>query len=110
MKELNVNNSKLYEFLENIGIDNVVLPNRNLDNQFVTKHNDKYYSIKYRTGWNNTYITSWDSILDSSNYNQFTVKKDGTGASGTWGINVTGNAATATKLQTKRKLLCSELY
>ena len=26
-----------------------------------------------------------------------TVKKDGTGASGTWGISITGNAATATK-------------
>ena len=39
--------------------------------------------------------TSWDSerlILDSVNYTEYTVKKDGTGASGTWGINITGSA------------------
>ena len=34
--------------------------------------------------------------LTTSNYTSYTVKKDGTGASGTWGINITGNAATAT--------------
>ena len=39
--------------------------------------------------------TSWDSemlILDSNNYTGYTVKKDGTGASGTWGISITGSA------------------
>ena len=36
------------------------------------------------------------TILDSNNYTGYTVKKDGTGASGTWGISITGNAATAT--------------
>ena len=30
---------------------------------------------------------------------------DGTGASGTWGISITGNAATATKLQTARNII-----
>ena len=30
--------------------------------------------------------------LTTSNYTSYTVKKDGTGASGTWGINITGNA------------------
>lgn len=34
--------------------------------------------------------------LNSSNYTSYTVKKDGTGASGTWNINIKGNAATAT--------------
>ena len=38
----------------------------------------------------------WKKLLDANNYTDYTVKKDGTGASGTWGINVTGNAATAT--------------
>ena len=33
--------------------------------------------------------------LTTSNYTSYTVKKDGTGASGTWGIDITGNAATA---------------
>lgn len=53
----------------------------------------------------------WYRILDSNNYTSYTVTKDGTGASGTWGINVsgssascTGNAATATKLQTPRTI------
>lgn len=46
----------------------------------------------------------WVKVLDSLNYTSYTVKKDGTGASGSWGINITGssasctgNAATATK-------------
>lgn len=39
----------------------------------------------------------WQTVLSSNNYTDYTVKKDGTGASGTWGIDITGNAATATK-------------
>ena len=35
----------------------------------------------------------WAQLLDSNNYNNFAPKKDGTGASGTWGINISGNAA-----------------
>lgn len=38
---------------------------------------------------------SWKKMLDSSNYNSYAPTLTGTGASGTWGINVTGNAATA---------------
>lgn len=34
-------------------------------------------------------------VLNATNYTDYTVKKDGTGASGTWGINISGNAATA---------------
>ena len=44
----------------------------------------------------------WYTLLDSNNYTSYTVKKNGTGASGTWGIGITGNAATATKLATAR--------
>ena len=36
-------------------------------------------------------------ILDSSNYNNYAPTKTGGGASGTWGINISGNSATATK-------------
>ena len=43
---------------------------------------------------------SWLKLLDSSNYTGYTVKKDGTGATGTWGINISGNAATATTATT----------
>ena len=39
-------------------------------------------------------------LLGTHNYTSYTVKKDGTGASGTWGIGITGNAATATKIGT----------
>lgn len=42
-------------------------------------------------GWN-----SWRQILSSGNYTSYTVTKTGGGASGTWGINISGNAATAT--------------
>lgn len=40
----------------------------------------------------------WKSLLDNTNYTDYTVTKTGSGASGTWGINISGNAATSTKL------------
>lgn len=50
---------------------------------------------------NNKKTTSWDqswrAILDSSNYTSYTVTKTGSGASGTWGISISGNAATSSK-------------
>ena len=52
------------------------------------------------SGWSGT----WRIILDSSNYNSYAPTKTGGGASGSWGISVTGNAATATKLQTARTI------
>jgi len=64
----------------------------------------------YRTGQlavrgkNNGTLTAWRSVLDSSNYNSYAPTLTGTGASGTWGINVTGNAGTATTLQTARTI------
>ena len=42
---------------------------------------------------NNTW-GAWRIFLTSANYTTYTVKKDGTGASGTWGINISGNAHT----------------
>ena len=46
----------------------------------------------------------WNVILDSSNYNNYSPTKTGGGASGTWGISITGNSATSTRLQTARTL------
>jgi len=40
--------------------------------------------------------TSWKLVLDSVNYTSYAPTLTGTGASGTWAINITGNAATAT--------------
>lgn len=59
-------------------------------------------SLYHRYGNNNSDGTSniektWRKILDSSNYTGYTVTKTGGGASGTWGISITGNAATASK-------------
>lgn len=58
-----------------------------------------------RHAYNSTTFGAWKTILDSSNYTTYTVTKTGGGASGTWGINITGssascagNAATATAL------------
>lgn len=52
--------------------------------------------LHYRTGWDNDKSQPWNTILDSENYNLFAPTKTGSGASGTWGINISGNAATAT--------------
>ena len=38
--------------------------------------------------------TEWKTLLDSSNYTSYTVTKSGTGATGTWGISISGSAAT----------------
>ena len=45
---------------------------------------------------------SWgnNSILHAGNYNSYAPKLDGTGATGTWGISISGNAATATNADT----------
>lgn len=37
-----------------------------------------------------------NAVLHTGNYTTYVPSKTGTGASGTWGINITGNAATAT--------------
>lgn len=44
----------------------------------------------------NTSWSSWEKVLLSNNYTDYTVKKDGTGASGTWGISITGSSASCT--------------
>lgn len=58
--------------------------------------NDLYVRNRYYTGSSVAWDTKWDKILNSSNYNSYAPKLDGTGASGTWGISISGNAATAT--------------
>jgi len=66
-------------------------------------------------GKNNGTLQAWRNVLDSSNYTSYAPTLTGTGASGTWSINVTGNAggsstscsgnaASATILQTARTI------
>lgn len=43
-----------------------------------------------------------NQVLHAGNYNSYAPTLTGTGASGNWGINVTGSAATATNLSTNR--------
>lgn len=50
-------------------------------------------------------VKAWKILMDTDNYNYYVPKLDGTGATGTWGISVsgssgscTGNAATATNV------------
>ena len=52
----------------------------------------RYYNRNSGVTWD----TIWDKILNSSNYNSYAPSLTGVGASGTWGINISGNAATAT--------------
>lgn len=40
--------------------------------------------------------STWSKLLSSGNYNSYSPKLDGTGATGTWSINVTGNSGTVT--------------
>lgn len=75
-------------------------------------------NLHIRTGQSATW-GAWHKLLTSNNYNDYSPKKDGTGATGTWSININGSAtsaatagsantatlaADATKLKTKRKI------
>ena len=62
-------------------------------------HENFYLRSGVNTTWN-----SVRAILHSGNYNSYAPTLTGTGASGSWGISVTGNAATATILQTARNI------
>ena len=57
-----------------------------------------------RQSWSSNSWKDWDYLLTHRNYTGYTVTKTGGGASGTWGIAVTGNAGSATRLQTARTL------
>lgn len=53
--------------------------------------------INHRSGATTSW-GDWEKLVTSANYTDYTVTKTGSGASGSWGISITGNAATATKL------------
>ena len=60
------------------------------DTQFAISPSNK--PSAYIRSQNNGTWGEWLTLLDSSNYTSYTVTKTGGGASGTWGINVTGSA------------------
>ncbi len=51
--------------------------------------------LAYRAKWNATDWQAWRYVLDSANFNSYAPTLTGTGASGTWGISITGNATTS---------------
>lgn len=65
----------------------------------------KYNSQGAVIGGGNADNIRWSAtLLNSLNYNDYAPTKTGTGASGTWNIDIIGNASTATKLQTARTI------
>ena len=60
--------------------------------------------ILHRGGNASGWSGSWRTLLDSSNYSSYVPTKTGSGASGTWGISITGTATSATSATTASKL------
>lgn len=67
--------------------------------------------IWYRNKWNAQTIinTSWIEILTSKSYTNYTVGIDGTGATGTWGIDITGSAGSTTRIKSLGNKSASDL-
>lgn len=61
------------------------------------------FEISKASGTATGYIAG-NVIMHAANYTSYTVSKTGAGASGTWRISISGNAATATKLATARTI------
>lgn len=79
-----------------------VISSSTTDGRFQLYASDNYGGngrLHYRTGWDGR-KNSWNTILDSENYNSFAPTKTGSGASGTWGININGTATTALNIPT----------
>ena len=52
----------------------------------------------FRGGWTNSSWQTWNKVLTDQNYTSYSPSLTGFGASGTWGISISGTAATATAL------------
>lgn len=66
---------------------------------FITPHNNLGVSnpaaneMLFYTSNGSDYTSAWTRVLTHRNYTTYTVTKTGGGASGTWGISITGSAA-----------------
>ena len=71
---------------------------------YITPHNNSGVSnpaaneMLFYTSNGSGYTSAWTRVLTHRNYTIYTVTKTGGGASGTWGISITGNAATANRI------------
>lgn len=73
--------------------------------QMVAAYNGGGNALYFRTRNDDTTVWNpWRNVLHDGNYNSYSPTLTGGGASGTWGINITGNATTATTLQTARTI------
>lgn len=66
---------------------------------YITPHNNSGVSnpaaneMLFYTSNGSGYTSAWTRVLTHRNYTNYTVTKTGGGASGTWGISITGSAA-----------------
>lgn len=67
-----------------------------MDNNGVS--NPAVNEMLFYTSNGSEYSSGWSRVLTNRNYTIYTVTKTGGGASGTWGISITGNAATANRI------------
>lgn len=67
-----------------------------LVSQELTTYVNNGITKKYIRHWDTSVWNSWQEFITSGNYTDYTVTKSGTGATGTWDISISGNAATAT--------------
>ena len=71
---------------------------------YITPHNNSGVSnpaaneMLFYTSNGSGSTSAWTRVLTHRNYTNYTVTKTGGGASGTWGISITGNAATANRI------------
>lgn len=78
--------------------------NTNKTQLYITPHNNSGVSnpaaneMLFYTSNGSGYTSAWTRVLTHRNYTNYTVTKTGGGASGTWGISITGNAATANRI------------
>jgi hypothetical protein len=59
-----------------------------------------FNEIRYRNQTDSSTWTTWKTLIHNENYNNYSPTLTGGGASGTWGINISGNAASATTAST----------
>ena len=77
---------------------------KNKTQLYITPHNSSGVSnpaaneMLFYTSNGSGYTSAWTRVLTHRNYTNYTVTKIGGGASGTWGISITGTAASARKL------------
>lgn len=71
---------------------------------YITPHNNSGVSnpaaneMLFYTSNGSGYTSAWTRVLTHRNYTAYTVTKTGGGASGTWGISITGNATASSRI------------